>query len=64
MLDEKAIGIGHGSSINLPMASKKSHLPCDREITECRCTHQDQKEHGDDEFEGQTDLKTKRVLRK
>jgi hypothetical protein len=64
MLDEKAIGIGHGSSINLPMASKKSHLPCDREIAKCRRTHQDQKEHGDDEFEGQTDSKTKKVFKK
>jgi hypothetical protein len=46
------------------MASKKSHLPYDREIAECRRTHQDQKEHGDDEFEGQTDSKTKKVFRK
>jgi hypothetical protein len=64
MLDEKAIGIGHGSSISLPMASKKSHLPCDREIAKCRGAHQDQKEHGDDEFKGQADSETKELFRK
>jgi len=64
MLDEEAIGIGHGSSICLPMVSKESHLPCDREISKCHRTHQDQKEHGDDEFEGEADSKMEKEFRK
>jgi hypothetical protein len=64
MLDEKAIGIGHGSSISLPVASEKSHLPCDREVAKGRRAHQDQKEHGNDKFEGQADSKAEKVFRK
>jgi hypothetical protein len=52
VLDEKAIGIGHGSSVNVPMVSEKSHLPRDGEIAKGRRTHQNQKEHGNDEFKG------------
>ena len=46
------------------MGSKKSHLFCCKEISKCHRTHQDQAEHGDNEFEGETDSKMNRGFRK
>jgi hypothetical protein len=45
------------------MATEKGHLPCDREVAKGRRAHQDQKEHGNDKFEGQADSKTEKVFR-